>query len=98
MDRLRRLSAITIILGLVFVVFVVPAVAQDDSGDEPVQISSDSEPAVTVTTPPASDASLDWTYRYMIPTALAIAVVVILITSIQYFMQVVRKRYRTVEE
>jgi len=94
---MRRVATLTIVLGLSLLVFAAPVLAQDE-GEEPVQISSDSEPAVPITTPPPSDSTLDWTYRYLIPTALALAVLVILITSIQYFTQVVRKRYRTVEE
>jgi hypothetical protein len=97
MNGMRRVTTLTIVLGLSLLVFAAPVLAQDE-GEEPVQISSDSEPAVTVTIPPPSDSTLDWTYRYLIPTALALAVLVILITSIQYFTQVVRKRYRTVEE
>lgn len=94
---MRRVTTLTIVLGLSLLVFAAPVLAQDE-GEEPAQISSDSEPAVTVTIPPPSDSTLDWTYRYLIPTALALAVLVILITSIQYFTQVVRRRYRTVEE
>ena len=105
MNGMRRLITLTIVLGLALVVFAAPGLAQDE-GEEPVQISEDEpeqigsgvEPAVTITTPPPADSTLDWTYRYFIPTALALAVLVILITSIQYFTQVVRKRYRTVEE
>ena len=97
MNGMRRVATLTIVLGLSLILFAAPVLAQDE-GEEPVQISSDSEPAVTVTIPPPSDSALDWTYRYLIPTALALAVIVILITSIQYFTQVVRKRYRTVEE
>ena len=105
MNGMRRVATLTIVLGLSLILFAAPVLAQDEgeepvqiSEEEPVQISSDSEPAVTVTIPPPSDSALDWTYRYLIPTALALAVIVILITSIQYFTQVVRKRYRTVEE
>lgn len=57
----------------------------------------DVAPAVTV--PPAAedDATADWTYRYLIPTLLALAVVVVIATTIQYFMRVVRNRYKVVE-
>jgi hypothetical protein len=34
----------------------------------------------------------------MIPTALVLAALVVLLTSIRYFTNVVRKRYRIVEE
>lgn len=57
----------------------------------------DVAPAVTV--PPAAedDATADWTYRYLIPTLLALAIVVVVATTIQYFMRVVRNRYKVVE-
>ena len=105
MNGMRRVATLTIVLGRSLILFAAPGLAQDEgeesvqiSEEEPVQISSDSEPAVTVTIPPPPDSTLDWTYRYLLTTALALAVLVILITSIQYFTQVVRKRYRTVEE
>ena len=104
MNGKRRTATLVVLLGLSLLVFAAPALAQDTeepvqiNEEEPVPINSDTEPAVPVTEPPPADPTLDWTYRYMIPTALALALVVILITSIQYFTQVVRKRYRVVEE
>lgn len=56
------------------------------------------DPAVVIEQPGESPPPLDWTYRYMIPTAMLLAVVVILMTSIRYFTNVVRKRYRIVDE
>ena len=106
MKRSRRL-AVSIILLILSFALAAPAFATEESEEpapiseeesEPVPIDAGQEPAVVVTTPPASDAALDWTYRYIIPTALVIAVLVIVITSIQYFTRVVRKRYRIVEE
>jgi hypothetical protein len=58
----------------------------------------DFEPAVPVTAPETSEPLPDWTYRYMVPTAIALAVIVVVITCIQYFTRVVRRRYRIVEE
>lgn len=56
------------------------------------------EPAIPVDTTPEAASALDWTYRYLIPTALVLGVLVIVLTSIRYFTNVVRKRYRIVEE
>lgn len=54
-------------------------------------------PAVSIP-PESSDQSIDdWTYRFLIPTLLALAVIVVIATTIQYFMRVVRKRYKVVE-
>lgn len=61
-------------------------------------IVSGLSPAVPVSEDQAVEPVADWTYRYMIPTGLALAVIVILVTAIKYFTEVVRKRYRIVEE
>lgn len=55
------------------------------------------EPAVTIPAPPTDAGPDDWTYRFLIPTLIALAVVVVIATTIQYFLQVVRKRYKVVE-
>ena len=55
------------------------------------------EPAVPMTTPEPTESLPDWTYRYMIPTGIVLAVLVIVMTTIQYFTRVVRKRYRIVK-
>ena len=39
-----------------------------------------------------------WTYRFLIPTTVAIATLVILGNVIQYFRQVTRKRYKVIEK
>ena len=58
----------------------------------------DFEPAVPVTTPDTIEPLPDWTYRYMVPTGIVLALLVAVITSVQYFTRVVRERYRIVEE
>jgi hypothetical protein len=55
------------------------------------------DPAVPVEPPVETPTTPDWTYRYMIPTSLVLAALVVLVTSIRYFTNVVRKRYRIVE-
>lgn len=55
-------------------------------------------PAVEVLDEEEAPATPDWTYRYLIPTALVLAVLIVLVTSIRYFSDVVRKRYRVIEE
>ncbi|HJR93072.1 MAG TPA: hypothetical protein VJ938_11575 [Acidimicrobiia bacterium] len=54
-------------------------------------------PAVTVPVEEEDTGPDDWTYRYLIPTLIALAVIVVIATTIQYFLQVVRKRYKVVE-
>ncbi len=84
-----------VIVGALLAMAVVPALAQDSGSSDP---NGNLEPAVTVTTPAAEPPKLDWTYRYMIPAGLVLGVVVIVLTSGQYFISVVRKRYRIVDE
>jgi hypothetical protein len=54
------------------------------------------EPAVPVDTTPVAETNPDWTYRFFIPTLLVLAVLVVIVTVVQYFTRVVRNRYRTV--
>jgi phosphatidylglycerophosphate synthase len=54
------------------------------------------EPAVPVDTTPAPETNPDWTYRFFIPTLLVLAVLVVIVTVIQYFTRVVRNRYRII--
>lgn len=54
-------------------------------------------PAVTVPDTAADEQTADWTYRYLIPTLLALAVLVVILTTVQYFVRVVRNRYKVVE-
>lgn len=92
----RRLIALLFLVAALSFV-ALPALAQDETV-EPTPISATLEPAVTIPTVEADETTADWTYRYMIPTAIALGAVVIVVTSAQYFTQVVRKRYRIVEE
>ena len=61
-------------------------------------IDSGLTPAVDAAREEGPPPEVDWTYRYMVPTGLALAALVVLIVSIKYFTDVVRKRYRIVEE
>ncbi|HEY7469957.1 MAG TPA: hypothetical protein VIC07_10575 [Acidimicrobiia bacterium] len=102
MKRLRRVASLGLAAIALASSLASPALATEETtttqvSEEPA-VTSDVEPAVPVTTADASETPLDWTYRYMIPTGIVLAVLVILITTIQYFTSVVRKRYRIVKE
>ena len=68
----------------------------ETGGTEVTEPAVTIEPAVTVDTTPAVVSGPDWTYRFFIPTLLALAVLVVIVTVIQYFTRVVRNRYRIV--
>jgi hypothetical protein len=78
------------------------AAEEGDEGGEPgsttTTVSSGLAPAVDAGEPEATPPETDWTYRYMIPTGLVLAAIVIVVTAIKYFTDVVRKRYRILEE
>lgn len=102
MKRIGRILAVVLALLALLVLLALPAAAATENAPADATTttvaSSGIEPAVEVAdeTPAASQA--DWTYRYLVPTGLVLAVVVAIFTSIRYFTNVVRKRYRIVEE
>jgi hypothetical protein len=103
MKRLSRVLALAIVIGALFSV-TATALATEEPAETGSTVTDstvptvDFEPAVPVTTPAATEPLPDWTYRYMVPTAIVLALLVAIITSVQYFTRVVRKRYRIVQE
>ncbi|MDP9495841.1 MAG: hypothetical protein M3P87_11440 [Actinomycetota bacterium] len=103
MKRLSRALALTILVAAFFSISAA-AVATEGTEETGTTLTEttvppvDFEPAVPVTTPDTIEPLSDWTYRYMVPTGIAIALLVAIITSVQYFTRVVRKRYRIVQE
>ena len=104
MKRFGRIATLLVLLAIYGVFFVTPALGTEGEeqtsttiAEEPAPTSG-IEPAVQMTTPEATETLPDWTYRYMIPTGIVLAVLVIVVTTIQYFTRVVRRRYRIVKE
>lgn len=106
MKRIARVAAALLTLGAIVILFALPvlAAAEEEEGAEEgattttVAESSGLAPAVEIADEEALEPQQDWTYRYLVPTGLALAVIVVLFTSIRYFTNVVRQRYRIVEE
>jgi hypothetical protein len=104
MKRFSRIATLFALLAAYALNMATPALGTE--GEEPTSTTvaeepaptSGIEPAVQMTTPEATEPLPDWTYRYMIPTGIVLAVLVIVITTIQYFTRVVRRRYRIVKE
>ena len=105
MSRPRRNSLLLLIVAVLVAGFSIVALAAEEGGEgeegggdaTTTTIDSGLSPAVPIEPEEAAPAEVDWTYRYMIPTGLVIAAVIILVTAIKYFTDVVRKRYRIVE-
>lgn len=98
MKRTRRIAALLLAMSAIVVLSSGLALAQEDAENTESEVVDVGPPAVEIPDEPAADTIPDWTYRYMVPTTLVLAAVVILLTSIRYFTNVVRRRYRTVSE
>ncbi len=55
------------------------------------------EPAVTVPPPDESEPEPEWTFRYLVPATVLLGLVAVVVTVVQYFVRVVRTRYRVVK-
>lgn len=103
MTKSARVAVLALMSALVILLFALPVFATADPAPEEdttetTVITTDIEPAVEVTLPQAEAADADWTYRYLVPIGIVLAILVIIATSGRYFTNVVRKRYRIVEE
>lgn len=101
MTKAPRAAFLLLVASLLVSLFTLTAAATEEEPapeSETTVVTTNIEPVVVVTTPPADTSTADWTYRYLVPTGLALVVLVIVATTIQYFTNVVRKRYRIVEE
>ena len=80
----------------------INAWADDHMDEDDTQQGTMSEnlpvPAIVIEEPPEQIEDVAWTYRFLIPTTVAIATLVILGNVIQYFRQVTRKRYKVIEK
>ena len=105
MSRTGRNSLMVLVVGILVAGFSLVAVAAEEGGEEDgasdtttTTINSGLEPAVSLDGESPVEPQNEWTYRYIIPTGLALAAIIILLTAIKYFTDVVRKRYRIVDE
>jgi hypothetical protein len=105
MSRTGRTSVLILMIAVLVAGFSTSVMGAEEGGEggtggegTSTTISSGLSPAVEVAPDETAPPQADWTYRYIVPTALALAAVIVLITAIKYFTDVVRKRYRIVEE
>ena len=102
-SNIRRAAALLSLMAL-FLALASPALAtaesEESEGEAPVpaQISEDvPEPAVLIEDPPPADATPEWTFRFLLPTTLALGGLAVVGTTIAYFVRVTKARYRVVE-
>ena len=104
MTRTGRNSLLLFLVGLLVASVSLTALGAEE-GDEgaaddttTTTVASGLTPAVEMGGSEQVPADVDWTYRYLVPTGLALAAIIVLVTAVKYFTDVVRKRYRIVEE
>lgn len=65
--------------------------------EEPAVVVDIPEPAVEVNPAAPAEVEQAWTFRYLIPTSLVIALLVVVGSIVAYFLKVVRTRYRLIQ-
>lgn len=108
MSRTGRNSLLLVLIAALVASFSLSVLAASEGGEGAEEdgageattttVASGLSPAVDVAEEEAAATQADWTYRYIVPTALALVAAIVLFTAIKYFTDVVRKRYRIVEE
>lgn len=92
-------TVIPLVAVIALLSLAVPVFAQDtspaDAGTTGTEVSQ-LEPAVPIPPPAPEDTTEPWTYRYLVPTGLALALLAVFATIVQYFVRVVRSRYKLV--
>ena len=73
-------------------IFPAMALADDHNGENELPV-----PAIVIEEEIEEPEDPAWTYKFLIPTSVAIATLVILGNVVQYFRQVTRKRYKVKE-
>ena len=86
-----------LVLGLFLIITpAISALADNHTEEDETQQGTMSEnlpvPAIVIEEPPEQIEDVAWTYRFLIPTTVAIATLVILGNVIQYFRQVTTKK------
>jgi hypothetical protein len=97
--RFAALSTLIFLLALT----ALPAMAAESGGEDEEETTTtevvdfEYTPATVIEAPPVDAAEQPWTTKFLVPTGLALAAVAVFVTVIQYFVRVVRSRYKVVE-
>ena len=68
-----------------------------ETGDEAGAAAQAPEPAVAVPDDAPQEPDPEWSYRFLVPTALVLGTVAVVGAIIMYFVRVTRNRYRVVK-
>ena len=94
----HRRSLFLILIGWLIVILVPAALAQEEApADDSGAVIDVPEPAVRVVPEAPSEVEPAWTFKYLVPTSLVIALLVVVGSIVAYFVKVVRTRYRLIQ-
>ncbi|MGF1665683.1 MAG: hypothetical protein ACFCVC_05365 [Acidimicrobiia bacterium] len=103
--RRTRLLSLAVLVGML-VVLALPGLAVEETPEQAstteTTVAGESgpapkPPAVVLVDEPEPEVLQPWTIRYLIPASIVIAGLLTFGTVVQYFLKVVRTRYKTVE-
>ncbi|MFP5331469.1 MAG: hypothetical protein ACLGHX_03770 [Acidimicrobiia bacterium] len=98
LTRLAVLTMLAAVLSLMAIpVMAVESGSEDETTATTEVVAFEYEPATIVEPPPPSPEDQPWTTKFLVPTGLALATVAVFVTVVQYFVRVVRSRYKVVE-
>jgi hypothetical protein len=81
----------------------LPALGQEEGDDEeitPISVVEEApvaDPAIPAAPPPVTEIQQPWTIRFLVPATIVLAVAVVVVTAVMYYVRVVRTRYRVVQ-
>ncbi len=90
------------LLLLLMLLAATPAMAAESgTGDEEATtvtepVAFEYLPAEVIEPAPVAAVEQPWTTKFLVPTGLALATVAVFVTVVQYFVRVVRSRYKVV--
>lgn len=95
-NRHRLLPVLALLLAAL--VLAPASLAQEEGPvDEPGAVIDVPEPAVRIVPESPAEVEAPWTFRYLVPTSLVIALLVVVGSIVAYFLKVVRTRYRLIQ-
>ena len=104
MSHLHRRSLALLVIGLLVLILAPAALAQVETPTETTNTTVEQgavvdvpEPAVEIVPEAPAEVQPAWTFRYLVPTSLVIALLVVVGSIVAYFLKVVRTRYRLIQ-
>ena len=98
MSNSHNRSLLLILIGLLVLILAPAVLAQEEApADDSGVVVDVPEPAVRINPELPVEAEAAWTFRYLVPTSLVIALLVVVGSIVAYFVKVVRTRYRLIQ-